>query len=245
MASRLTTRIAEVPGGPDFSDIPGLWAYYDPDRGYATAGVLSDQSGNARDATQASAPNRLVRSATGLNGRPCWVSDGAAAYFWNLPSLAGLNAAGGEMFQVLQADAFPPAVQQFAGGVCKWGTCVTIGEGNVHTPWTDGSFYDDFGCSTRVAFTTGGVNLAAAPVIYSAYATPAERQFFLNGVSKYLEPAPAIGFSTAPRLGYGMLASDVYYFKGKLGITLLFSGGKLSSGNRLTVLQRLSSYYSL
>jgi len=198
-------------------------------------GTWVDQSGNANDATQATAANKPTYKAGIVNGKPVVRFDGSNDYL-ALPNFVSTFIAG-EIFIVVKIDNDPPTLDSQTG-LWTFGSDIQ----NTHYPYTDGIIYDQFGTATRKATSDPAIALTSFR-IYNVASQSGEWTSRINGVQHYTTATNTASFTTAPILGAGVGGSN-YFLDGDVAEVILYSS-VLSSGNRGLVEGYLNSKYAL
>lgn len=228
-------------GGAAFSpdDVAGLhiWLKADAITGLSDndpVATWSDSSGNANDATQASAPNRPIYKTGIVNSLPVVRFDGAADVL-ELGNLSALTE--GEVFIVIKIDTDPPG-SSAASGLWNLGTDTL----DTHYPFTDGVIYDHFGTTARKTTVNPTPDLSSAFRIYNVWSAASDWASNLDGSSLHTTATNTVGFSSAARLGTDDGAA--VSLDGDVAEFILYDN-KISGGDRASVVSYLQDKYAL
>ncbi len=192
-------------------------------------GTVLDTSGNGNHAT---APNTGARPTLGFNsGKPYLNMNGTSSYLtFAANPLAGATSAYCFSPRVLYAD--PPT----GGGpvMGQWGTASSADL----EPYSDETFYSDFGATTRGTFAAAGLGTSIRMIDYilqligaNIWLTP-----FRNGVAIGGSAEVTVGWGSAPTIGKGLQSGSSFYFKGNI-YPLIAISGTLSIDNLFGVRQ--------
>lgn len=184
----------------------------------------SDQSGNARHATQTTSGNRPTYDATGFNGLAASNYAAASSQFLSFPSMASLSKVSA--FIAVKALADPSAGHNGAGlwkigGGSAWDTSY---------PFSDGIIYDDAIKATGSTIAGPGLTLDSIHVYHVAGGVDGSTvtTYYLNNVSKFSNNGGAGTLPSSPRIGS---SRTPFFFSGKIAEFVLFTS-VLSSTDR-------------
>lgn len=195
----------------------------------------SDASGNARDATQATAAKKPIYKTAIVNGEPIVRFDGSDDVLALPNFLTGFTA--GEMFVVVKIDVDPPAASGQTG-------CWNFGSGaRSHYPFTDGTIYDHFGTDTRKT-TVDPTPALTSFRLYNAISASGEWTSNLNGTQLFTTATNTVGWSTAPLVGQSSEGGGDFYLDGDIAELALYSR-KVTTTERDDLESYFSTKYSL
>lgn len=159
---------------------------------------LTDQSGNARHATQATSGKRAAYKASIVNSKGVYRFDAVTTPdrdYYSMPNAyTGLTAAT-IYFVVKRTNATSPNVDE--SGLCNLGTS---GQGN-HFTYTDGNLYLDIGSTVRKSLGSPVLSLATAFRVFTVTTASADWKCWIDRTSQFTTTSNTVGFPSSPTLG--------------------------------------------
>lgn len=189
----------------------------------------ADQSGNAKNATQATAANKPLLVNGVLNGKAVVRFDGAAYYFDVVNFLSGLSQA--EIFVVLRASNDVPAAHK---SLWKFGS-----SSSAYYPSSEGRVGEDFG-SSSVRTGWDPFQPLNEYHIYNVSARSGEWVNRLNGIIYFATTNNTVSFASVLTLG----KASSSYFHGDVAELFCYNR-VLSAADRDALGSYLSSRYTL
>ena len=202
-----------------------------------------DQSGNTRNATQATPANqpRIVNAGTietqntrpsvRATGNPATISLNITSAGWGVPT-------GWSLVNVSRTQVDPPGNGTWAGPAVS----ADCGGVQSHTPWTDGVVYDAFGSTVRKTTVNPATSLAQLNV-YSVVSATNSWANYLNG--SLLFNTATNTFCASPSSGVRLFLSigGAYYLDGYLSEATIFTT-PLSNPDRATIEANQKTYFA-
>lgn len=193
-----------------------------------------DQSGNARNATQATStaqPRVAIAGVVQTQGtRSAIRFDGNSDYL-TLASSA-ISGTALALFAVLQTDA-DPAGSAGESGLGTFGT-----DQSTHYPWTDGTVYCEFGTNARKTCGNPTLSLTTNHLLtVQSYAS--DFSLRLNGNSQFSTATNTVAFPTTCLIGQG----GSYSYKGRMAEWVIYTSNQ--SSNRVGIESNINTHYTL
>lgn len=205
------------------STLPAIW--FDAQDGATitqsggNVSQVSDKSGNALHATQATGANQPAYSSTGFDGSRAGITHTAAnAHYFLLPSLAGTGWTAAEVFYVAKRNADPPATQIGAGPLLVAGTQADV-PAEVE-PFTDSNIYIATFSTVRKSVGNPTPSLASSRIINIQSASGAWT-YVIDTTQHFTTATNTVGLPSTPRVGYATFGGNDYYFDGVWGELLV------------------------
>jgi len=228
------------PSAPaDPNTIASVWMWGEPSRETGLSDgdpmpQLSDQSGNSRAWTQATASFKPINKVSILNGLACARGEGfhaGVAQFWDGPSLASLTAA--HIFIVVKCDT--EGVGTVDNGLWDLGT----DSGNTdYYPWSDNNIYD--GSLSNARKTVGTHAALTSWRVVEVISTSSEWTYKLDGTQLFTTGTNTVAGRSNPLLMHNH-GNDA--LKGYLAGFYIFSA-KLTT-DRATMVAYINDRFAL
>jgi hypothetical protein len=220
-------------------DTTALTTFVGANNGFVT--TWYDQSGNSKNATQATAGAQPKIVNTGVvytkNSRPT-VFNGTNIY---LSLSSNFTGTAGTLINVSATVLDPPG----SNGVPIGG----IGDITQasHQTWSDGNIYETFATSVRKTVGNPSNNITI-PYLYSVVS---DTNFFdvkINNAAFYSTTTNTVAYNTNggnlyPKIGVGVSGGGFYYFEGYISEIIVYTSNQNSSLSGIN--SNINSYYSI
>lgn len=236
------------------SALPSIWGWYEPSREVGLSNgngipTLTDQTGNGRNWTNASAPpgvgtQPIYDTADALNGLA--VAEMNGSHYWAGPDLTGLGVGTGagkesHVFLVVRSAVDSGAIN----GLWDLSGC---SNGSLY-PYSDGNLYDSGMKGTRESIGSPGVTLIAWRVYeiamkasLSGGATNGHWELKIDGTSKFSTNIVGASPSAAPVLGRNVSSG---YSNLRIAGFYIFSADLTGTGTRTDMIDYINTRFGL